>query len=195
MGRSFLGSTRQAEWPRHKGEEGSTPQEAKFLLNLRRTLKQWMEPTPSGSLAVCSPRASLGNKCTCQQLLIDAAPPSHHFLPNHERNWQPRQHLLSLQCFLQQHILLIFTQFYIISPPNISCLVISSRHIEHGDFFYEEIFRYQKLKPSSGTDHALTPFTLKMIYLFKSHCSLWFRAWTERRLRGGMLCREAWGLW
>lgn len=61
MGKSFLGSTRQGGWPQRKGEEGSTPQEAKFLLNPGRKLKQWMEPTPSGSLAVCSPRASFGN--------------------------------------------------------------------------------------------------------------------------------------
>lgn len=29
MDKSFLGNTRQAEWPWHKGKEGSTPQEAK----------------------------------------------------------------------------------------------------------------------------------------------------------------------
>lgn len=46
-------------------------------------------------------------------------------------------------------------------PTNVSCLVISSRHIEHEDFFHEEIFSYQKLKPSPSTD--ITPFTLKMI--------------------------------
>lgn len=52
VGKSFLGSTRQAGWPQSKeGMEGSTPREAKFLLNPRRKLKQWMEPTPCGSLA------------------------------------------------------------------------------------------------------------------------------------------------
>ena len=44
MGKSFLGSTRQAGWPQSKeGMEGSKPWEAKFLHNPRRKLKQWME--------------------------------------------------------------------------------------------------------------------------------------------------------
>lgn len=52
VGKSSLGSTGQAGWQRSKDvREGSTPEEAKFLLNLRRKLKQWMKPAPSRSLA------------------------------------------------------------------------------------------------------------------------------------------------
>lgn len=52
VGRSSLGSAGQAGWQQSKEvKEGSTPQEAKFLLNPRWKLKQWMKPAPSRSLA------------------------------------------------------------------------------------------------------------------------------------------------
>lgn len=52
VGRRSLGSAGQAGWQQSKEVgEGSTPQEATFLLNPRRKLKQWMKPAPSRSLA------------------------------------------------------------------------------------------------------------------------------------------------
>lgn len=134
-----------------------------------------MEPTPSGSLA--DGPQGLRLEMYLLAAALDTAPQPHYFLPNHERNQQPRQHLLSFDSFsfsntfskwniftfqMKGFAYIYIVLHHISLPPNVSYLVISSRHIEREDFFFEEIFSYQKLKPSPRTGHALPHSTLKI---------------------------------
>lgn len=92
QGKSLPGSSLQAGWPQSKEcKEGSTPREVHLYTQFKEEIRV-MDDTNLRSLVVCSPRTQ---ESPSQQLPTGAVPQPLQFLSSHERNWQPRQLLLS----------------------------------------------------------------------------------------------------